>query len=90
LCSRLLHKWIPRSSPSSKPPTTLLKENDSIHKCGFVVDRKDLDRQTREEFNRFQEGCVEENTVVFFPKPDEQQRIADCLTSLDDLIAAQA
>ena len=28
----------------------------------FVVDRKDLDRQTREEFNRFQEGCVEENT----------------------------
>jgi type I restriction enzyme S subunit len=23
------------------------------------------------------------------PQPDEQQRIADCLTSLDDLIAAQ-
>ncbi len=42
--------------------STLLKENDSIHKCVFVVDRKDLDRQTREEFNRFQEGCVEENT----------------------------
>lgn len=42
--------------------STLLKENDNIHKCVFVVDRKDLDRQTREEFNRFQEGCVEENT----------------------------
>ncbi len=42
--------------------STLLKENDLIHKCVFVVDRKDLDRQTREEFNRFQEGCVEENT----------------------------
>lgn len=42
--------------------STLLKENPSIHKCVFVVDRKDLDRQTREEFNRFQEGCVEENT----------------------------
>ena len=41
---------------------TLLKTNDSIHKCLFVVDRKDLDRQTREEFNRFQENCVEENT----------------------------
>lgn len=41
---------------------TLLKENEHIHKCVFVVDRKDLDRQTREEFNRFQEGCVEENT----------------------------
>ena len=33
-----------------------------VEKCLFVVDRKDLDRQTREEFNRFQEGCVEENT----------------------------
>ena len=42
--------------------STLLKENDHIHKCIFVVDRKDLDRQTREEFNRFQDGCVEENT----------------------------
>jgi len=64
--------------------STLLKENDSIHKCVFVVDRKDLDRQTREDwsssdktssegetqrvsagsahqFNKFQEGCVEEN-----------------------------
>ncbi len=40
----------------------LLKANESIHKCIFVVDRKDLDRQTREEFNRFQENCVEENT----------------------------
>ena len=42
--------------------STLLKDNDDIHKCLFVVDRKDLDRQTREEFNRFQDGCVEENT----------------------------
>ena len=42
--------------------STLLKTNESIHKCLFVVDRKDLDRQTREEFNKFQENCVEENT----------------------------
>ena len=42
--------------------STLLKDNSDIEKCLFVVDRKDLDRQTREEFNRFQEGCVEENT----------------------------
>ena len=52
---------------SGKPLTsftaaTLLKENEHVHKCVFVVDRKDLDDQTREEFNRFQEGCVEENT----------------------------
>ena len=42
--------------------STLLKYNDDLHKVLFVVDRKDLDRQTREEFNRFQAGSVEENT----------------------------
>ncbi len=42
--------------------STLLKDNPDIEKCLFVVDRKDLDKQTREEFNKFQEGCVEENT----------------------------
>ncbi len=42
--------------------STLLKEKPDIEKCLFVVDRKDLDRQTREEFNKFQEGSVEENT----------------------------
>jgi len=42
--------------------STLLKADLNIEKVLFVVDRKDLDRQTREEFNRFQEGCVEANT----------------------------
>ena len=42
--------------------STLLKDNPDIEKCLFIVDRKDLDKQTREEFNKFQEGCVEENT----------------------------
>ncbi len=42
--------------------STLLKENPEIEKCLFVVDRKDLDKQTVEEFNRFQEGCVTRNT----------------------------
>jgi len=41
---------------------TLLKDNPQIDKCLFVVDRKDLDRQTRDEFNKFQKDCVEENT----------------------------
>jgi len=40
----------------------LLKDNPDIEKVLFVVDRKDLDRQTRQEFNRFQPGCVEQNT----------------------------
>ena len=42
--------------------STLLKDNPNVDKCLFVVDRKDLDRQTRDEFNKFQENCVEENT----------------------------
>jgi len=42
--------------------STLLKDNPDVYKVLFVVDRKDLDRQTREEFNRFQPKCVEENT----------------------------
>ncbi|TCJ18140.1 type I restriction endonuclease subunit R [Flaviaesturariibacter flavus] len=42
--------------------STLLKEDPNVEKCLFVVDRKDLDRQTRDEFNKFQPGCVEENT----------------------------
>ncbi|MCQ2335867.1 MAG: type I restriction endonuclease subunit R [Paludibacteraceae bacterium] len=41
--------------------STLLKDNQSIEKCVFVVDRIDLDKQTRDEFNKFQEGCVEQN-----------------------------
>ncbi|MBF0180091.1 MAG: DEAD/DEAH box helicase family protein [Magnetococcales bacterium] len=139
---------------------TLLKDNPEIDKCLFVVDRKDLDRQTREEFNRFQDRCVEANTntatlvsrllsddladkvivteypvfsavemhpyfllsllnegsgfknfaqaqknggtrtrlylsilrthSMLLPSREEQQNIADCLSSLDDLITAQA
>ena len=42
--------------------STLLKDNPDIEKCLFVVYRKDLDRQTREEFNKFQEGPRRENT----------------------------
>ncbi len=41
--------------------STLLKGIDAIEKVLFVVDRKDLDTQTRDEFNRFQKDCVEEN-----------------------------
>ena len=55
--------------------STLLKGNDAIKKVLFVVDRKDLDRQTREEFNKFQENCVEENTNT--------QTLVDRLLSTD-------
>ena len=53
-----------RTSPPSRLPPA---QGQSGHrKCLFVVDRKDLDRQTRLEFNKFQEGCVEETRT---PKP---------------------
>ena len=45
--------------------STLMKDDPSIKKCLFVVDRKDLDRQTRDEFNRFAPNCVEENTNTY-------------------------
>src|SRR5690606_12245648 len=49
------NSYIWRTTGSGKTLTaikaaTLLRENDQIAKCVFVVDPKDLDRQTREEF----------------------------------------
>jgi len=41
---------------------TLVQEFPDIHKVLFVVDRKDLDTQTIEEFNNFQNGAVSHNT----------------------------
>jgi len=58
----ILHTTGRGKTLTSFKASTLLKDNHDIDKCLFVVDRKDLDRQTREEFNKFQEGCVEENT----------------------------
>ncbi|MBL9113892.1 MAG: DEAD/DEAH box helicase family protein [Verrucomicrobiaceae bacterium] len=51
--------------------STLLKENESIHKCAFVVDRKDLDRQMREEFNKSQ-------TRSSSPSPEACHRLFAC------------
>lgn len=37
----------------------LLCKEDKIKKVFFMVDRADLDTQTMQEFNRFEEGCVD-------------------------------
>lgn len=37
----------------------LLTKEESIKKVFFLVDRSDLDTQTMQEFNRFEEGCVD-------------------------------
>lgn len=41
--------------------STLIRELPEVAKCVFVVDRKDLDVQTQQEFNRFQQNCVAPN-----------------------------
>lgn len=38
---------------------TLLKDSNNCDKVLFVVDRKDLDNQTVNEFNKFQDKCVD-------------------------------
>ena len=37
----------------------LLSDEESIKKVFFLIDRKDLDSQTVEEFNKFQKDCVD-------------------------------
>lgn len=43
---------------------TLLRDDATIEKVFFLIDRKDLDDQTVDEYNSFEEGCVDntENT----------------------------
>lgn len=38
---------------------TLLRKNKSINKVFFLIDRKDLDDQTVDEYNSFEPGCVD-------------------------------
>lgn len=38
---------------------TLLRDNQTINKIFFLIDRKDLDDQTVDEYNSFEKGCVD-------------------------------
>lgn len=40
----------------------ILSEQDNVKKVIFLVDRKDLDNQTEEEFNKFSKGSVDKTT----------------------------
>jgi len=44
----------------------ILAKEERIKKVIFLVDRKDLDSQTMEEFNKFEQGSVDvtDNTSV--------------------------
>lgn len=58
------HGYIWHTTGSGKTLTsfktaTILRDQEDIDKIIFVVDRKDLDKQTIQEFNRFEEKCVD-------------------------------
>ncbi|MBO4524935.1 MAG: type I restriction endonuclease subunit R [Ruminococcus sp.] len=38
---------------------SLLRDNPNVNKVFFLIDRKDLDDQTVDEYNSFEEGCVD-------------------------------
>ncbi|MBQ9199067.1 MAG: type I restriction endonuclease subunit R [Lachnospiraceae bacterium] len=38
---------------------SLLRDNPNVDKVFFLIDRKDLDDQTVDEYNSFEEGCVD-------------------------------
>ena len=42
----------------------LLSDDDEIKKVFFLIDRKDLDSQTIEEFNKFEKDCVDTTSNV--------------------------
>lgn len=44
---------------------TLLRENSRIEKVFFLVDRKDLDDQTIDEYNSFEPDCVDATTSTY-------------------------
>lgn len=52
---------------------TLLRDNPSIAKIFFLIDRRDLDDQTVDEYNSFEKGCV-----------DQTESTASLIRSLQD------
>lgn len=62
----------------------LAKLNDSLDFKNFALSQKTGGTRTRLYFRRL---C---DWLTFFPTPAEQQKIADCLGSLNELISAQA
>ncbi len=44
---------------------SLLRDNQNIEKVFFLIDRKDLDDQTVEEYNSFEDGCVDNTDSTY-------------------------
>jgi type I restriction enzyme R subunit len=73
--------------------STILRNNPNIAKILFVVDRKDLDYQTINEFNKFQENCVDltKNTdgliVKLQSKLDSNKLIVTTIQKLNNALS---
>lgn len=53
----------------------LLSKDHNIKKVFFLIDRKDLDTQTKEEFNKFEKDCVDET--------DKTETLVKQITDID-------
>jgi len=71
----------------------ILKENPKVKKILFVVDRKDLDSQTAEEFNNFKKGSVDstDNTSKLIKQlcsnTDDSKLIVTTIQKLNNAIS---
>ena len=85
---------VPEAPPGDKPHRAIgISRQPCLAEWCIKLDRSDLHGRIIAvgKGSTFQEISLEalREIPLFRPAPDEQQRIADCLTSLDDLIAAQ-
>jgi type I restriction enzyme S subunit len=81
ICSAEIYPIRPSSGKLSRPFLAyLLLSDDFLNYATRHSDRSKIPKVNREALLAYETGI---------PSPPEQQRIADCLTSLDDLIAAE-
>lgn len=70
ICSSNLNGFVFHTTGSGKTLTSyklasLLRDNPNIEKVFFLIDRKDLDDQTVDEYNSFEEGCVDNTDSTY-------------------------
>jgi type I restriction enzyme S subunit len=67
----------------------VLKASQKIDFIYYSLDRLGLNKMVFGSGQPLITGGQLKSLVVNFPSPEEQQKIADCLSSIDDLLAAQ-
>lgn len=69
---------------------TLLRDNPTIKKVFFLIDRKDLDDQTVDEYNSFEAGCVDNtdstNTLIKDIQDPTKNMIITTIQKMDNAV----